>query len=33
MTDLFAIVLLIGLVTSMNMMIRSIDRMYWNEQG
>ncbi|ACQ70179.1 hypothetical protein EAT1b_1252 [Exiguobacterium sp. AT1b] len=33
MTDLFAIALLIGLVASMNVMIRSIDRMHWNEQG
>lgn len=33
MGDLLAIVLLVGLVASMNVMIRSIDRMHWNEQG
>ncbi len=33
MGDLIAIVLLVGLVASMNVMIRSIDRMHWNGQG
>ena len=33
MTDLFAIALLISLVASMNVMIRSIDRMHWNDAG
>lgn len=33
MGDLLAIVLLVGLVASMNVMIRSIDRMHWNDAG
>lgn len=33
MTDLFAIALLMSLVVSMNVMIRSIDRMHWNDAG